>query len=61
MRGRILGSCGYAVVVHLVEAGGRRRPARSAESAPWDRIMNHGLNVESLGRLFAIEGEDERR
>jgi phosphopantothenate-cysteine ligase len=49
---------GYAVV-HLWRRGSASPFARVLSQHLGIESANHGLNVESLGRLFAIEGEDE--
>jgi phosphopantothenate-cysteine ligase len=49
---------GYAVV-HLWRRGSASPFARVLSQHLGIESANHGLNVESLGRLFAIEGEDD--
>jgi phosphopantothenate-cysteine ligase len=49
---------GYAVV-HLWRRGSASPFARVLSQHLGIEAANHGLNVESLGRLFAIEGEDD--
>lgn len=49
---------GYAVI-HLWRRGSASPFARVLSQHLGIEAANHGLNVESLGRLFAIEGEDD--
>lgn len=49
---------GYAVV-HLWREGSASPFARVVSQYLGASQANHGLSVESLGRLFAVEGEDE--